>query len=351
MSLTELSYYIRKYLPFAILFLLLFLIFFYAVKLFFVYLDLNKPKPLLINPIFNKIRRPVLHNASSSAKLNFTLDTIAGTPVTATDTAKVYFLPPYVVRFGYREKIYLMAKNLGFNTEEVKHQLNEQEKEAVFTDQDQELKIDIANFNFSYSYNFTNNPEIFANAVFPSSKEIENKAINVLTSLDRYPEELSQGKTYLIYLSYDTASGTLVELTDPQTANAVEVDFYRPDLGDYRIVTPKFFNSQNYVVLTFNNDSSYKVLKAQVRFFEKSEEQVGIYPLKKGDQAWQELKSRQASIIYPTPTTGDIKIKEMFLGYFDPDTYQDYLQPVYVFLGSNNFVAYVPAVANEYFGK
>jgi hypothetical protein len=38
----------------------------------------------------------------------------------------------------------------------------------------------------------------------------------------------------------------------------------------------------------------------------------------------------------------------MFLGYYDPDIYQKYLQPVYVFLGNNGFVAYVPAIKEEY---
>ncbi len=43
-----------------------------------------------------------------------------------------------------------------------------------------------------------------------------------------------------------------------------------------------------------------------------------------------------------------IKIKKMFFAYFDPDIYQSYLQPVYVFLGENNFVGYVPAVSADY---
>lgn len=38
----------------------------------------------------------------------------------------------------------------------------------------------------------------------------------------------------------------------------------------------------------------------------------------------------------------------MFLGYFDPDVYQEYLQPVYVFIGDDDFVSYVPAVSGEY---
>ena len=41
----------------------------------------------------------------------------------------------------------------------------------------------------------------------------------------------------------------------------------------------------------------------------------------------------------------------MFMGYYDPDIYQGYLEPVYVFLGTDNFVAFVPAVIDEYLIK
>ena len=48
------------------------------------------------------------------------------------------------------------------------------------------------------------------------------------------------------------------------------------------------------------------------------------------------------------PQTTNITIRKMFLGYFDPDVYQEYLQPVYVFVGDGDFVGYVPAVSGEY---
>jgi hypothetical protein len=38
----------------------------------------------------------------------------------------------------------------------------------------------------------------------------------------------------------------------------------------------------------------------------------------------------------------------MFFGYLDPDTEQDYLEPVYIFLGDNNFVAYVAGIDDKY---
>ena len=123
MSLTELSYYFRKFLPYFILSCLIFLIFFYSVKLTLIYLEANKTVTIYTNPIFGKVSLPEIPKSSSSAGLKFTLDTVEGAPVTATDTARGFFMPQYNPRFGYSEKIYLMAKSFGFDTEAVKHQL------------------------------------------------------------------------------------------------------------------------------------------------------------------------------------------------------------------------------------
>lgn len=346
MTLTELSYYSRRFLPFLVLFFLILLIFYYSVKLFFVYLSSTQPKKIYTNPIFGKIKKPYLPEASSSAGFNFTLDTIEGRPITASESAKVYFLPPSVARFGYREKIYLMAKAFGFDTAAVKYQLVE--KMATFADGRQKLTVDITNFNFRYDYYFENESELFSNAFIPSKKEIENKAIDFLTSAGRYPDELAKGKININLLRYNPQENNFAVVFQPNEANVVEVNFYRPDIDNTTIVTPGFPSSQNYVILTFF-ESGFKVLRAQVKFFEKSDEQVGIYPLISGELAWDKLKKGKGVVITVPTFKKDIVIKNMFLAYFDPDIYQEYLQPVYVFLGEPNFVAYVPAVADEYF--
>ena len=92
--------------------------------------------------------------------------------------------------------------------------------------------------------------------------------------------------------------------------------------------------------------SDYTVIKSQIAFFEKSEEQVGIYRVKTGEEAWSELNNGLGFVVAGTQGQKNIVIKSMKLGYFDPDIYQNYLQPVYVFLGEGDFVGYVPAVKN-----
>jgi hypothetical protein len=166
--------------------------------------------------------------------------------------------------------------------------------------------------------------------------------------MGRYPEELSKGKTNIIYLAYNVETKELSVTNTPESANMVEVDFYRPDIEEHPIVSPKYFNSQNYVLMMFY-ENTYKVIRAQVQFYEKSTEQVGKYPLKTGQEAFEELKKGKAIVSQRPEGVKNLTIKEMILGYFDPDEYQEYLQPVYVFLGDKDhpFVGFVPAVANS----
>ncbi len=308
-----------------------------------IYLESNKTVTTFTNPIFGKVSLPVIAHASSSAGFKFTLDTIEGQPVTATSTANVYFLPENNARFGYSEKIYLIAKSFGFNTEVVKHQLVG--KIATFSDSDKTLSIDISNFNYKFDRKVDNSLFTSPQISIPMKTVIENKAIDFLKKIGRYPEELSKGATNVIYLKFNPINKNFVNVEKSSKAQLVEVDFYRPNIDEYPIVTSKFFTSQNYVVMLFQGNE-YQIIKSQISFFEKSNEQVGTYFVKTGEEAWSELNSGMGLIVAGTQGQKDIVIKSMKLSYFDPDTYQNYLQPVYVFLGEGNFVGYVPAVKN-----
>jgi len=303
-------------------------------------------RPLAIDPIFGKIAKiKFSHSIDYPSGPEFIFDTIEGEPTTATQTAKIYYLSQTSPRFGYLQTAYLMADNLGVDTELTKHIIDGEN--VIFQDEEKKLVVNITKFNFEYEYNYADNESIFQNAVFASDDLIREKVKESLRVLGRYPEELAQGKDNLIFLYYNSQTKEFDVVDNRNNANAVEIDFYRPDIDSFPIVAPKYFNSQNYVVV-LSQGEQYKTLKAQINFFEKEEQKVGIYPLKTGEQAWQELKEKRGAIISAGRNNNQITIKKMFLAYYDPDVYQEYLQPVYVFLGENGFVAYVPAIKEEY---
>lgn len=345
MSLTEVSYYLRKSFPFLIIFGLFFLIIFYSFKLYFLYLETNKPKEQIVPRIFGKISYPQIKNSTSSANFSFVLDNIEGRPVTTTDSAKVYFIPKQSARFGYREKIYLMAKNFGFDTDNINHRLVD--NYAYFEDGEKKLKIDITNFNFNFES--IPDPDYLASssANIPNEKKIENIAIDFLKKVNRYPDELAKGITRIIYIKYNSGFESYVNVSSPNDANLAEVDFYRQYPDNVPVVSPNFFNSQNYVILMFS-ENDYKVVKSQIAFFEKSDTQYDIYPIKSAELAWDELLKGKGKVVAATKGKKEIIIKQINIAYYDSDEYQSFLQPVYVFLGEDNFAAYLPAIVDSW---
>lgn len=346
MTLTELSYYSRRFLPIAAIGFFALIFFFLVIRLLLM-APKRSAQPTVYNTLFGKLPplKPT-HPFAYPNDISFTLDNIEGRPTTATNSAQIFFLPKKNTRFGYSQTISLMAKSFGFNTDEVKHTLKDSET-AVFEDSEKKLTINIADFNFDFKLNYEAQPTLFDTASFPDESVIKDRAKEFLRLIDKYPEELSQGSQNLIYLHYNpTTQGFDVVDTSAQ-ANVVEVDFFRPDIDSFPVVTPKYFTAQNFVVMVFKDDN-YKVIKAQVKFFNKDTQTVGIYPVKTGDQAWQELLHKKGFIVSPGATSYPITIRKMFMGYYDPEIYQPYLQPVYVFLGDNNFAAYVPAISDEY---
>jgi hypothetical protein len=344
MTLTELSYYTRRAAPLVVIFFLLIFIFYYSIKLIFL---LGKPQEqptISIDPIFDKIEIPVIKDATPSSGLSFTLDTIEGKPITATAAAKVFFIPEPQPKLGYRSQILLMARQFGFDPS-IGYRL--EGNSAFFSDEKRKLTINFANFNFEYEYDFSKEDNLFANVILPSESEIKNKAINFLKSIDRYPEELALGKINIVYFHYNPVDKSVVLADKNHPANIVEVNFYRADIDSFPVVTSKYNASSNHLIFTFIN-GGIKILKAKIAFFEKYEQEFGVYPLKTGDEAYQELISGRGLIVVNNTQKKEITIKKMSLAYFDPDEYQKYLQPVYVFVGKDDFVAYVWAVRNDY---
>lgn len=347
MTLTEFSYQIRKFGPFAVLGFVLFLIFFAIFQFVFTTARSRKPPS---QPVFDIAFGPldqieVENNVNYPQDAKFVIDNIEGRPTTTTDSARIYFLPSANTRFGYLQTITLMAQAVGFDTRFVSHEL--EDAQAIFEDDTKKLSVNIKSFNFEFKTNFEENPSIFDDPDIPAEQAVVETARNFLRRMNRYPDKLAQGPTSVVYLRYDETIEDFEKVETANEANVVEVDFFRPDTDGLPMVPPKYFNSQNFVVIVFQKNGN-KVIKAQVKFFRKDDETVGKYPIKTGDAAWDELVAGKALIVSSGQNTNNITIREMFLAYLDPATYQRFLQPVYVFLGDNGFVAYVQAVLDKH---
>ncbi|OGK13366.1 hypothetical protein A3A93_03355 [Candidatus Roizmanbacteria bacterium RIFCSPLOWO2_01_FULL_38_12] len=352
MTLTEVNYYVRRLFPVIVIVILVIAILFFAGQLLFSYLGSIQPAsapvvtPPPINEVFGKIKPPIIPQAKSSSEYTFVLDTLDGTAniPEASSAAEVFFLPRERPTFGYVPKIGLMAKEAGFNTDGLDYKTADEI--ATFEDGKRKLSIDITNYNFTFDFVLTTEDINLETPAALTDQQIQSQASDLLRRMNRYPAELGQGKTNIIYLRFNPDNQQITNLESAEGANMVEVDFYRPDLNGFPIVTSTYYNSPNYVLYGFKDNVSL-LIRAQVKYFEKSTDKIGLYPVRSGDRAFEDLQSGKGYVVSAGQEAGEIAIKKVFFAYYDPDVYQEYFQPVYVFLGENRFVAYVTALADS----
>lgn len=353
MTLIEITYYSRKFLPVGIILILVLAIIGFGIQLLFLYFNSQSitqqqsTTQIPLSPIFDRIQAPIIPEARDPAAYQFILDTFDGTanPEQATSAAQVYFIPQKTASFGFLSKIYLMAQTSGFDTNITQHRL--EDKIAVFDDGKRTLRIDIRNFNFKFDYKLTQDDPLDTAPESLTEQTIISTANTYLSGMDRYPSDFSAGDTNVIYLAFNPETKQVTTVDRIDQANIAEVDYYLPDLNGYSVVTSTYYNSPHFVMMLLNGGEQ-KVIQSTVSYLDRSVDQVGIYPLKTPQQAWEELQGGKGYVVSAKVPEGEVTIKKVFMGYYDPDVYQEYVQPVYVFLGEQEFVAYVPAVTSEY---
>jgi len=65
-------------------------------------------------------------------------------------------------------------------------------------------------------------------------------------------------------------------------------------------------------------------------------------------EAYQRLQKGEAFIAGVKSNTTNVAIRDITLKYYDPDTPQQFMQPVYEFVGESDFTAYVSAVSDAW---
>ncbi len=350
MTLSEFAYQIRVlgkllavFFGAAVLFVLMILVLIQSLK---------KPeqKTLALNTTFGKIEKPLFEASLPYGKMKFALDTIDGDYPVTTPSANVYFIPENKATLAYLTRVEALAQSFGFDTAGVKSErINE--NWVKYEDAVRKLQIDIKNFHFHYLLKPSSELQKLVEAT-PSARFtlLEDHFLEVakqtLSSRNVYPAHLAAGKTNLVYLKYDLAQNKFVPAVAGDIPQAVRVDFFRKD-EKLPVVPPKYFESQNYVVMA---PLEYYPQEVEVQFmsFDKLDE-PGVYPLMSAKEAWERLKKGEVKTISVASQIEDsIKIKEIYLGYYDPLSYQKYFQPVFIFLGDQNYVGYIEAIRPEY---
>jgi len=211
------------------------------------------------------------------------------------------------------------------------------------------LDINIINNTFSIDYNLSASTNLNS-APAPTPTEAIQNSIQALQRMQLLPEDINKTEPKTEF--YSINGQTLVAVLSLSEADVTKINFYRNSITNENETQYTFVNSNpksaNIWFILGGEES--KVLSAQYKYYKIDYTNFETYPIKTASQAFSDLQSGKGFIAsLGNNKLGSVTIRRIYLAYYDPDLPSQFLQPVIVFEGDNDFVAYVPAVTNEYY--
>jgi len=283
---------------------------------------------------------PVKEFTAKNFTLEFTNDVIPS----FSDQAKVYIIYRSKTEILALEEAKEVAKNFGFENEpsEVSEGIYEFKNETT----KKTLTMNVLEGDFNLKYPYLGDTSILEAKDMPTKDKAIEAAESFLESGNKYTNDLKNGKKEISY--WKISDGTSTAVSALSESNAVEVEFYREYLDEkWEIVSPQNGEASVSILVSGSSESDKKIIEANFKYANIDRESYSTYPIKTAMEAIAELK---AGNYWPASdvSLGDVVIRGMELAYYEPVTLTQYLQPIYVFKGDNNFVAYVPAVTGKY---
>jgi len=286
----------------------------------------------------------------TNSQLTYSLETATGGLPSSPEQLPIYYIKPSAASLFSAESANEKARALGFTGQP--NQLSQTMYEFIHPSLPKTMEINIVTGEYSISYNLASDRSPLT-GVPPAEDTAVSNAKSILSTAKSMPEDMAEGPAKIEYLK--VRDQQLVPALSLSDASLTRVNFFRKDFGTeespYPSVTAVPGRGNIWTLLSGDKDRSKQLVAAEYHYYEVDEEQSATYPLKSARDAYQELTSGGGYIAsYNSAGGTSAKIQQVYLAYYDPNVPSEFYQPVFVFTGSNNLVAYVPAVDKEYYG-
>lgn len=347
-SLTQIAITARK----AIRYSLYFIVFLTLGKILLdisikVYLRIFPPPPPAPTVKFGKLTKIPFPSNPSTAKLTYTLETADGGFPKLPNQAKVYFMPKINPNLLSLDVAKEEAIAMGFDGNVV--QVSDTVYKFKSKDFPSTLEMNIVTGVFSISYDLNADRTPIVNIPpFPEVGAANFRSF--LSGANILPGDLT-GNTGHDFLKL--SAGKFVSALSLSESNAVKINLYRKDYDNLPSMTGNPNEANVWAIMTGAQEKHQQIIAAEFHYYPVDESQFSTYPIKTPEVAFSELQNGQAFIAsLGLNKDGDsLKIRKVYLAYFDPEVESDFFEPIYVFEGDKGFVAYNPAVTSAYYGQ
>lgn len=358
-TLTEASVTARKVIKFGLIgFVGITILWYMGTALIAYYRSIN-PAPLP-NPTVDFGLLPKINFPELNTRPKLILELPTGNIPVFVDRLRVYSQPVKRSTFTDAEAGIETAAALGFL---FKPELKTA-SEYVWTNQDQlnsKLETNIVNGHFVLTRQWQNNPALASLASFTSEKAVVMDTENYLSQVGLLNSDII-GMEKLSYLKDD--GGKFSNALSLSEAHFVQLDLFRKNIEEVDsadkaktvVASYPFYRSDPNkgllrVVVSGSKTLSDRIISLEYGYNKIDYTKSGTYPIKTGEMAWNELEKGGGYVFLGDSNTSEVKIRRVFLGYYDADTSTGYTMPIYIFLGDQGFTAYVSAVSDQWIKK
>lgn len=287
--------------------------------------------------ILPEIEFPINNNKG----YEYRVETISGFLPTFPLTTTVYKLKRQDATITALPDAKIKAANLGYTENEQALSTSEY-KWTNFT-LDTTLFYEIYNLNFSVSSTYSNSADFLP--IGDTEKESLTESVNqFISALGGNTEDIDTEKTKFSYL-LPSPEG-VVPVADPSMASLAKIDYFQKPINELNIYYPEANGSSLYFILA-KIERTPEVVEASYHHFVPNLSENSTYYIKTAQEAYDALSNGDGYIVNSTANKS-IGITDVLLGYYlDNRENQEYLLPIVVFKGLDNFEAYVPAIRNQ----
>lgn len=362
-SLTETAYYARQSLKYgAVGFVAILILYWTGGGLIRLWQATHPEPPPPPAAGFGALPAPDFPQAKASVA-NWQLETPTGSLGTFPDRLKVFASPAKTSSFLAGDNAARLAARLGFVGQPTL-ETSTLYRWSAANPLPSALEMDIINTHFTLIRAWSADPALITSKRFINDQQTILDARTFLSTGGLMATDLL-GAEKVTYLRAQGDQFTpAISLSE---ADFVKVDFFRtlytpPSLTlspttagrtapaaveSYAFFTPDPNQGIVSVVVSGTTDTAKKIIEVNYRYTPVEYESFSDYPLKRVEQAWEELQTGGGFVAGFSGTSGQGVVRRVALGYFDPLTPHEYIMPVYVFTGDDNLVAYVSAISPE----
>jgi hypothetical protein len=216
------------------------------------------------------------------------------------------------------------------------------------TNSGRSLTMNVLESSFKLSYPYLTDQLLFNPGQMPSKEEAISSATNFLDQAGKMSPDLQEGEKKVSFwkINFDG----LKEVNGLSEANIIRIDFNRKKLdNEVEVVSVEFDKAPVSILVSGSSVAAKKIVEVNYKHvnIDTSGASSSTYPIISSEEAFEDLKIGN---YWPANDTqaDKVTIRKIYLAYFEPINLTQFMQPIYLFEGDGDFVAYVRAISDTY---